>query len=254
MRGGLSGARFGVVSGTPGLFVKWEGEGGPGAVVREGVNLERFRGVPGVTQLVLFDPSVPLLVTTLVEPEVEAVWDDARWDQACAVLRAVSGAARVSGLPLITESPFFADRGVLLGSALSALLPRDRALARAIARSYEVWRGSVFPASEVVVAHGDAHDENWLLTRSGVVLLDFECLRVGPRGFDEVFLLAHLPVPLDVRLGWLGSACVRPDVSALVSGAVAARLAVGVAAGREAWRSWCGERWYSAVSLARALL
>jgi aminoglycoside phosphotransferase (APT) family kinase protein len=248
---GLSGANAAFTEEPPELFLKWPGRGDLDTareLAREAENLARVSGLPGIAQLVHYDPGLALLLTERVRPDPAAVWDDRAWELATHTLRALRRTP-TDGLGRVSDWKAFRDRGPQTLAALRESTHGDDALSHRLLRCYDTAR--TFPPAGV--CHGDCHPGNWLLTPAGPTLVDFGHMAAGPAGFDEAFLLAHLEAPAHTRLAWLEKADVDMAVAAAVVGACAARLAVGRGSDSARWREWCDARWPVAVSLATAL-
>jgi hypothetical protein len=249
---GLSGAKTALAEGSPGLFVKWASQGDQAAaedLAREAENLLRVIDVPGVVRLVQFDPDLPLLILEQVHVDATAAWDDLVWTSAVRTLKAVRQVPG-DGLGSVSEWKSFRDRGAVTFASLLESTSGDMPLSRYLLQCYDAVRTNLGTAT---TCHGDAHPDNWLLGATGPILADFGRMALGPVGFDEAFLLAHLDVPARTRLAWAERADLDLDVDRVVVGACAARLAVGRCGELAGWREWCEERWPAAVSLAAAL-
>jgi hypothetical protein len=243
------------------VFAKWADDASARPARELGVesaHLDRVQGLDRVAAKLGFDPVVPLLLTAYVEPDPGAVWDDHAWALATTTLTSLRSAASYD---LGSVGDWTAFRAPL-GDVLAAVTARsgDARLATALTECYRRFGGYTYghdraaPVVTPVLCHTDAHPGNWVLTAHGPVLVDFGRLALGPAGFDEVFLLAHLDAPLALRLRWLATATVTADVAIVVAGASAARLALGTTSSNPAWSAWCRHLWPHARDLAAALL
>lgn len=254
-RGGLSGAYAAAgrdAEGNKVAFVKWArdscGESAQ-SVRREGSNLRRVTGVPGVVRLVLFDEATPLVVTQFAQGKESYRWTQETWDLASPVLDQVGGVAE-SGLAPVREWKAFSPRGELIGDSLESL-GVSGSLATELERQYNAVPQNL---DSGVSCHSDPHPGNWLVGPAEVTLIDFEHMASGPAGFDEVFALTHVDAAAETRLSWLDEAGVDKRLAAMVSAALTCRIACGVYSTSEPWSSWCRARWPAAIALASALL
>jgi len=103
-----------------------------------------------------------------------------------------------------------------------------------------------FPLPECVPVHTDTWQGNWILRESSPVLIDFGNICMGPYGYDEVTLIAFLPLPVSERVEWVTSAGVPvPVVRACALNALLAVAASQCHEGTD-WGAW-GAQYFPAV-------
>jgi len=253
---GLSGSRVAFGVSPKQVFVKWAEPEFAGVVRKEAANLMLVAEAKVAPALLAYDEGIPLIVMEMVHADPAGVWNESTWLAACEILVRLRETP-VSGLPHISELDFFQDRGPHFFDILFKAVDNDMSLATYLSQSYNKIRfwGRNEYVGDNFLCHSDTHDGNWMFAENRMpVLIDFEHLHIGPAGFDESFLLAHLAeVPLLEKLAWIESAKINSDVLRTTVAACAARLACGLESDFLEWREWCTQRWGTALNLARIL-
>lgn len=218
---GLSGTRAAFAEGQAGdAFVKWAPGLGMDVIVeaeRDAVRLLSRCPPEGVVRAAVDPDSTRALWFERLVPAVRA-WEPADVEDALGVI------GGLAGLPLPAHT--FADVRIAgpdgLADAVEAARPALGADADGLAAGVDEYRRSVRTAVEVV-CHADAHDDNWVLTAGGPVLVDFETLCAGPRGWDETLLVAHMDMDDRWRARLVEEVCGGLDRAVACAAAAAVR-------------------------------
>lgn len=233
-------------------FIKWaETPNSPEAtsIHTENENLQKIGQTPGTAQIKTFHPEIPILVTEYIHTPKNARWNKQNWETATTTLAQIQKLAP-PGLKHQKNWDAFRDRGTETQKALQACL-KDHKLALQLDAKYHALRQTL---PNDTTCHSDTHVENWVLSEKGPILIDFEHLALGPQGYDETCLLAHINMPVKTRLQWLEKTKIDRDTASIVAGALAAQLAAGCQRKTGPWKNHCLKNWPQVAPFATALI